>query len=448
MDDTLATTKLQEWYQSTHSTTDEANIEEDVELPGVDVAPNELEPQIEAPQDIVEIDDLDIPPLDPPPIINEPVTEEPVAAVPKEPAIANPAPDVANPEPSDQGLRRSTRTRIQPKRYQPSMSGNKYSYAVAQLMDDNVLYPEAHTFAQYDFYQMEPDVVASIMTQLSLKAGLNQWGDRAREAAHSEMKQLHLRDTFKPVHWRELNPLQRKTMLESHMFLKEKRSGKIKGCMVAGGNKQRDYISKEDASLPTVMTESILLTCIIDSQEDRDVAIIDIPNAFIQTRVDRRKGHGHHWMHGVLVDILLKIAPDVYKPFVHVDKKGVKQLLLKCQNAIYGMMLASLLYYKKFVNSLKSIGFETNLYDPCIANKIIQGSQMTICFHVDDCKLSHHNSSAVDDMITWLHQEYESIFEDGSGEMTVSRGKVHKYLGMTLDYSIKGRVSITMFDLC
>jgi hypothetical protein len=52
---------------------------------------------------------------------------------------------------------------------------------------------------------------------------------------------------------------------------------------VAGGNKQRDYISKEDASLPTVDTEAMLLSCIIDSKEERDVAVINIPNAFIQT---------------------------------------------------------------------------------------------------------------------------------------------------------------------
>jgi hypothetical protein len=49
-------------------------------------------------------------------------------------------------------------------------------------------------------------------------------------------------------------------------------------------------------------------------------------------------------------------------------------------------------------------------------------------------------------MIDWLWQEYESIFEDGSGQMTVSRGRVHKYLGMTVDYTICGRVNILMLD--
>jgi hypothetical protein len=30
--------------------------------------------------------------------------------------------------------------------------------------------------------------------------------------------------------------------------------------------------------------------------------------------------------------------------------------------------------------------------------------------------------------------------------MTVSRGKIHQYLGMTLDYTVRGQVKITMFD--
>jgi hypothetical protein len=49
-------------------------------------------------------------------------------------------------------------------------------------------------------------------------------------------------------------------------------------------------------------------------------------------------------------------------------------------------------------------------------------------------------------MIEYLHQEYESVFEDGSGAMKVSRSKVHKYIGMDLDYTVSGQVKITMFD--
>jgi Reverse transcriptase (RNA-dependent DNA polymerase) len=310
-----------------------------------------------------------------------------------------------------------------------------------------MLHPDAHTMA---FFQREGptepgDVVAAVMTQLSLKVGLKRWGEKAKEAAYSEMKQLHFRDTFTPLRWKDLTESQRKTVLESHMFLKEKRDGKIKGQTVAGGNKQRDYmISKEDASSPTVATEAVLLTCIIDAEEGRDVAVIDIPNTFIQTKIGDEADMAMIKIRFILAEMLVDIAPDVYKDFMTTDKKGTKQLIVRCKNAIYGTMVASLLYYRKFSKCLIDKGFKFNPYNPCVANKMIDGHQMTICFHVDDCKLSHKSPKAMDDMTAWLKDECENIFEDGTGKMTVSRGKVHRYLGMTLDYSTPGQIS--MFD--
>jgi hypothetical protein len=77
-------------------------------------------------------------------------------------------------------------------------------------------------------------------------------------------------------------------------------------------------------------------------------------------------------------------------------------------------MVASLFYYRKFVKSLTDIGFIINPYDPCVANKIIEGKQMTICFHVDDYKLSHHKKKVMDTMIEYLRQEYESLYLNGN----------------------------------
>ena len=412
------------------------------EIPGVDV-------EQDAPQ-IVETNDLDTIAPEPPLIENHNEVQadhfppdgggaqtDPIVDTMPEPILHQPE--------TDPNVRRSTRSRSQPQSYVPQMQGNKYSYAVTQL-EIGVLHPDSHMFVQEDFYQYEPDVVAMIMTQLSLKAGLKEWGQTGHDAAFSEMKQLHFRNTFRPKHWKELTQRQKDMVLESHMFLKEKRDGKIKGRTVAGGNKQRSYIPKEDASSPTVATESVLLTCIIDAEEERDVAVVDIPNAFIQTKVEDENDMAIIKVRGVLVDMLVAIAPKVYKKYVTTDKKGNKQLILQCLNAIYGTMMASLLYYRKFSNDLKSIGFEMNPYDPCVANKTIEGSQMTICFHVDDCKLSHRKKKVNDRMIEWLRQKYESIFEDGSGKMTVSRGKVHEYLGMRIDFSVPRRVQITMFD--
>ena len=85
-----------------------------------------------------------------------------------------------------------------------------------------------------------------------------------------------------------------------------------------------------------------------------------------------------------------------------VGKKGEKQLLVQCLTALYGTMVASLQYYKKFVKSLKSKGFRLNPYDLCVANKQVKGEQLTVCFHVDNCKISHGNSKVVDKIIEWL----------------------------------------------
>ncbi len=92
------------------------------------------------------------------------------------------------------------------------------------------------------------------------------------------------------------------------------------------GNKQHDYITKEDdVSSPTVTAEAGMLTCVIDAQEDRDVAVVDIPNAFVQTVVSE-EDRGHHVtvrIRGPLVDVLMSIAPDVYGPLSLIRTMGV-----------------------------------------------------------------------------------------------------------------------------
>jgi hypothetical protein len=39
---------------------------------------------------------------------------------------------------------------------------------------------------------------------------------------------------------------------------------------------------------------------------------------------------------------------------------------------------------------------------------------------------------------------YKHLFDDGSGTMKVCRGKVHEYIGMTLDFSKPGKLKVMM----
>ena len=87
------------------------------------------------------------------------------------------------------------------------------------------------------------------------------------------------------------------------------------------------------------MTESILLTTVIDAKENRDVATVDISNAFIQTDVENNDDGSRVIMkiRGPLVDMLVELAPEVYAEYVTFEGKS-KVLYVHVLKAIYGML--------------------------------------------------------------------------------------------------------------
>jgi hypothetical protein len=195
-----------------------------------------------------------------------------------------------------------------------------------------------------------------------------------------------------------------------------------------------------------VLAKAVMLTCVINALNDQDIAIINIPSAFVQTIIKNKEPHVIVCIRGLSVDILVSIAPDVYFPYMSTNKSGQKVMLVQCLNAVYGTMMAALLYYKKFVKSLTKQGYKINPYDGCVANKVVKRKQVTNCFHIDDCKIFHESSAVIDDTIAWLRVKYKSIFEDGSGQMKVHKSKTHKYLDVSLDFSHKGQYRVTMHD--
>ena len=83
------------------------------------------------------------------------------------------------------------------------------------------------------------------MQQVSLRRGLELYGERGDIAAYEEMKQQHLRDRFKPMLPSSIPSSKRKEVLESLMLLSEKSDGSIKGQNCANVSKQRNLINKE-----------------------------------------------------------------------------------------------------------------------------------------------------------------------------------------------------------
>ena len=282
-------------------------------------------------------------------------------------------------------------------------------------------------------------VFSQMFLQHNLYEGLKKYGNVGRDAALGELNQMHLRNAFKPKFIDELTPEQKKKALGTIILIEEKKDGRIKGRAVADGRKQRGEFPKEDAASPTTSLESIILTSMIEAKEGRDIVTADIPNAFIQTDMEGDTPV-HMKLTGKAADILVQTAPELYRKYI-ANEKGKNVLYVEALKAIYGTLKAALLFYKKLVKDLKSIGFEVNPYDPCVANKMINGKQCTVVWHVDDLKISHVDAKENDKFVQWLREMYE---DELIGAVKVNRGKVHDYLGMKLDFSTPGEVKLDM----
>ena len=71
-------------------------------------------------------------------------------------------------------------------------------------------------------------------------------------------------------------------------------------------------------------------------------------------------------------------------------------------------------------------------------NKIIDNKQCNILWHINDMKTSHVDPAVISSVLSDIDAEYGKI-----EKMTITRGKVHKYLGMTIDYYLPGKVILS-----
>ena len=103
-------------------------------------------------------------------------------------------------------------------------------------------------------------------------------------------------------------------------------------------------------------------------------------------------------------------------------------LYIKLVKALYGLLKSAFLFYKKLAGELVDVGFKINPYYACVASKIVNGTQMTVTWHVDNLNVSHKEPSEVSKFILEMGKIY-------GPSITVTCGKVHSYLGMDFNYS-------------
>ena len=203
-------------------------------------------------------------------------------------------------------------------------------------------------------------------------------------------------------------------------MIKEKSSGTIKARACADGRGQRRYIAKEDVASPTIQLESLIMSLIIDAKEGRDVAIADVVGAYLLANM---KDYVLVKLTGRTVDIMCGVDKG-YEEYVAIEN-GKRVLYLRLKKTLYGCMQSAFLWYDTFKSCIEELGFVINEHDRCVSNCMIDGKQCTICWYVDDTKISHMDPKVVDQVISKIEEKF--------GKMIVTRGKAHNFVGMDLE---------------
>ena len=133
-------------------------------------------------------------------------------------------------------------------------------------------------------------------------------------------------------------------------------------------------------------------------QKKEDVATCDIPHAFIQTQVEEQDEDGNQ--------NIMKIREFFLILFVDLIQSTKIMHIMK---AIYGLHVSAVVFYQELTTDLTKYSFEINPYDPCVANKQVEGKQMTSSWNVDDLKISHASSKVVDEFIKWIKPRMERL---------------------------------------
>ena len=98
-----------------------------------------------------------------------------------------------------------------------------------------------------------------------------------------------------------------------------------------------------------------------------------------------------------MVDFMVKADPGKYSRHVCTHNNNI--LYVNIVKALYRCITSGLLWYNLFFENLRKIGFALNPDDLCVVNKVVNGKKCTITWYVDDLKISHVESSVVDDVI-------------------------------------------------
>lgn len=332
----------------------------------------------------------------------------------------------AEPDPSSHG--RGQRDRVPNSKYtlMHVTPNHRHVKTAVQLYQRGTKKPLARTVTSFVFNQM------------SARKGIKKHGRVAELALLKEFKQLINMETLEPKKVEDLTMDQIGDAIEMVNLIKEKRGHtpedpNLKGRACGNGSKEKGKYSKAETYSPTVNQDALMMSLIVDALEQRDVAFSDVTGAYLHATMDE---FVLMVIRGDEARLMAELVPE-WKEFLVGEGKNLR-MYVRLNKALYGCVRSALLWYNLYSTTLKDMGFVLNPYDPCVANAIFDGKQCTICWYVDDNKISHVDPAVVTKVVKQIEAKF--------GKMNVTRdGDDHDFLGMNISFQKKDRtVKINM----
>ena len=273
---------------------------------------------------------------------------------------------------------------------------------------------------------------------MSVKQAFNRYGDKAKEAAAKELRQLHEKDVWIPIGI--FDRKQCTNIIPSHMIIVEKFNpdgshDKIKARFLAGGNHELQRLYEDNHS-STVNLVVVFINLSIVVRGRRYIRIVDIAGAYLNALIKNKKIFMR--IDKQIVKILMEMFPELYNESTVGPDGSVIVLLLK---ALYGCRESAKLWYEHLRRSLESLGFTVNPYDVCVFNKICSGTgkQITVAVYVDDLLITSESLEDINNFIEELIRIYKNV--------TVKEDSNLGYLGMEISFTninIRNEIEVKM----
>lgn len=246
-----------------------------------------------------------------------------------------------------------------------------------------------------------------------------------------QMEDLHV---CRPVHEVELTQDEKKNAVDSPMLPTKRRSREVKVRQVADGSEWRtcEGHNKHDTPSPTVSNEGVFVASVMEVHEHGSVVMMDLPGSFLDTVTEEV---GNMKLKGRLAKLMAVADSLLHRKHVMCDNRGIPTLCVRLGKALCGLLVAVLEFHKKLHAELEADGFEVNPCGPCVANKIMDDTHVTVCWHADDLKVSHAKPAVMVKFTKCLERTH-------GDKMAVNTGDVNGCLGMDPDCSSPGSVKV------